>query len=142
MNTLANFAFLVRYGVVGVAGGLLQTLTLYLWVGVLGLQNHYLVGAVVGFCIALAVTFVLQKYWTFGHREHTRVHTEFITYTSIALASLGLNVVFQHLAKTLLEQRGFDFFNVWYLVAQVVSIGILAGLSFMANYFFTFRTRV
>jgi putative flippase GtrA len=143
MSTIpaSTFWFLVRYGVVGVLGGVLQTLTLYVWVDMLRLEGQYLVGAVLGFCIALAVTFTLQKYWTFRDRAREETKRQFLIYTTIALINLGLTVGLLHVSKLLLEWAGLDFFRVWYLVAQIVIIVVLAGASFVANYFITFRTR-
>lgn len=138
----SKYRLLLRYGIVGVVGGAIQTLTLYLWVGVLHLEAFYLFGAVVGFCAALLVTFTLQKYWTFRDHENTEVQRQFVVYTGIALASLGLNILLLHMSKLLLEYAGLNFFDGWYLFAQIAIIVLLAGASFIANYFLTFRTRV
>ena len=56
----ARLYFLLRYGITGVAGGVIQIAFLYVWVSFLGLQNSYLVGLVFGFIIALVVSFLLQ----------------------------------------------------------------------------------
>ena len=137
---LASLWFLARYGIVGVIGGVLQTLTLYCWVDLFHLSNHYLWGVVFGLCIALIVTFTLQKYWTFRDHGHVEVSRQFLLYTCIALASLGLNILLLSASKLALELSGLNFFHVWYLLAQIIIIGIIAGLSFTANYFATFRT--
>jgi putative flippase GtrA len=137
----SHYAFLVRYGVVGLSGGLIQTGVLYVWVDVLHFEQQYLLGAITGFCAALAVTFTLQKYWTFQDYTHTEVRKQFVTYTLIALATLGLNILLLQVCKSVLEHFGVNFFHIWYLVTQVVIIGILAGLSYLANYFITFRAR-
>jgi putative flippase GtrA len=139
MDTSSKFWFLVRYGAVGVVGGVIQTSTLYVWVGVLHLEADYLAGAVVGFCAALLVTFTLQKYWTFRDHGRTEVQRQFILYSGIALFSLGLNILLLHLSKLLLERAGLNFFDTWYLLAQIAVITLLAGMSFIANYFLTFR---
>jgi putative flippase GtrA len=142
MHIAPNYLFLVRYGIVGLTGGLIQTSVLYLWVSVLLLQKYYLIGAVVGFCLALAVTFLLQKHWTFQNPSSEHVKKQFFSYTLIALVSLGLNIFLLHISKGILEHYGFDFFRVWYLLAQVAIIGFIAVLSFIANNFLTFRTRL
>lgn len=135
----SRYWLLVRYGIVGVTGGIIQTLFLYLWVGVLRLETHYLVGASLGFCCALMVTFTLQKYWTFRDRAEGVAHRQFALYTLIALLNLALTVLLLHASKALIEQSGFDFFDRWYLIAQVTIIVLLAGASFSANYFVTFK---
>ncbi len=139
MSIFSNYWFLLRYGVVGLCGGLIQTATLYTWVEIFHLQAQYLVGAIVGFCLALTVTFTLQKYWTFQDYVHTKVQRQLTLYTTIALLNLSVQVALLHLSKFLLEYLGFNFFQVWYLVAQVTIIVALATLSFLANYFFTFQ---
>jgi putative flippase GtrA len=141
MKSFSTLWFLVRYGLVGVSGGVLQTATLYVWVELLHLQDLYLLGAVVGFCIALFVTFTLQKYWTFKDRTVKDTHRQFILYTCIALVNLALNVLLLHVGKTFLEALGLNFFHIWYLLTQVVIIGALAAASFIANYFLTFKNR-
>ena len=93
MNMISNYWFLTRYGIVGATGGLIQISVLYFWVNVLRLEAQYLIGAVLGFCAALLVTFTLQKYWTFRDHVHTEVRQQFITYTTVALSSLGLNIL-------------------------------------------------
>ena len=113
-----------------------------MWVSILSLKEWYLLGSVLGFLVALAVTFALQKYWTF--RDFTKEHMkrQFFSYTAVAVVSLGLNLLLLHLSKLIVESFDFDFFHTWYLVAQIAIIVLLAGCSFLANYFLTFRPTV
>jgi putative flippase GtrA len=116
-----------------------QTLSLYVWVDRLGLRDWYLGGLVVGFCIALAITFTLQKYWTFRDTAHERAPRQFVWYTGIALMSLGLNALLLALAKVMLDSLGIDFFHLWYLGAQIVITGCVATASFLMNRLTTFK---
>lgn len=134
-------SFLLRYGIVGVIGGIIQTLTLYVWVDVLRLEAYYLAGATMGFFAALLVTFTLQKYWTFRDHARAKLQRQFFSYTVIALLTAGFNISLLHLSKILLERFGLDFFRMWYVLAQVLIIAVIAVLSFLANYFITFRAR-
>lgn len=131
--------FLARYGVSGAFGAFVQTFSLYIWVSVLGITEHYLVGAALGLIIALIVTFLLQKYWTFRERTHHRVHKQFGMYTVVALINLGVNLGLLHLSKVIVEGLGHNFFHIWYLVAQVIIVTFVSLMSFLLNYFFTFR---
>ena len=140
MHLLRKYSFLLRYGITGVIGGVLQTFWLYVWVSLLGLRDYYLWGLVVGFCLILGVTFNLQKHWTFKGRSHQhRTHRQLLLYGLTALSGLGLNTVLLFLSKRILEGLGFDFFHVWYLLAQVVIIFVVAFASFVTNYFVTFK---
>ncbi len=137
-----KYGFLIRYGITGVIGAVLQTFILFVWVSVLGLTSYYLWGLVVGFCITLGVSFTLQKYWTFSYREHHhRSHYQFVMYGVTAAGSLVLNTILLHASKQLIEAAGHNFFNGWYLVAQVVIIFIIAVASFLVNYFITFKEK-
>lgn len=121
--------FLIRYGISGATGAFIQITTDMLAVDVFG--AHYQVGVVVGFCIAVTVSFLLQKYWTFrdGGREHLEI--QLISYVLIAIGSLVANVLLMYV---FVEQ-----FELFYLVAQILTIGIVVGLSFLLNNFITFR---
>lgn len=134
-----SYQLLLRYGIVGLSGGAIQTSVLYVWVDVLRLEAVYLVGAGIGFCAALVVTFTLQKYWTFQDHGRAGMRRQFTSYAVIALLTAGLNILLLHLSKLLLERLGLDFFDRWYLWAQVLIIVGLALASFLANYFITFR---
>lgn len=129
----------MRYGITGVFGALVQVFALWLWVGVLGLRDHYLWGVVVGFCSALAITFPLQKYWSFRDRVHHKAPRQFVWYTLIALASLFLNTASLSVAKIILESARVDFFHMWYLVAEMIIVLTVAGLSFLTNRAITFQ---
>lgn len=137
-----KYDLLIRYGIVGICGGVIQTLALYIWVDILRLTAQYLLGAGIGFCIALLVTFSLQKYWTFRDNSVTDSQRQFVLYGSIAILNLMLNVLLLHVSKLLFEHAGLNFFDVWYIYIQIVIIALLAGASFLANYFVTFRMRV
>lgn len=136
---IRKYSFLVRYLIVGLLGGLIQTLTLYIWVDILRLTSTYLWGVVIGFLIALAVTFVLQKYWTFKDTSTHRTHTQLISYSLVALVNLALNTFFIRAVKEVVEAHRGDFFHIWYLLAQIGAVFIVAAMSFIANYLITFR---
>lgn len=138
-SLIQKYSFLIRYLMVGVLGGVIQTATLYIWIDVLHLTSTYLWGVVIGFLIALAVTFILQKYWTFKDTSTHRTHTQLISYSLVALANLALNTFFVSGMKELVEAHRGDFFHIWYLLAQMGAVVIVAALSFAANYLVTFR---
>lgn len=128
-----RYGMLIRYGISGASGAVIQIATLAFWVEVVhdGNEGEYQVGIVVGFLLALAVTFLLQKYWTFQDRSRARARRQFAFYTFFALGNLAGN---SGLMYVLVDQYGF-----WYLGSNIVTVGFMAILSFMANRFLTFR---
>jgi putative flippase GtrA len=135
-----KYFLLIRYGIIGVFGAFVQVFTLWLWVSVLGLRDQYLWGVVVGFCTALAITFPLQKYWSFRDGAHHKAPRQFFWYTMIALASLFINTFSLSVTKVLLENAQIDFFRIWYLVAETVIVSGVALLSFLTNRAITFKS--
>lgn len=133
--------FVGRYAIVGGIGGLIQTATLYVWVDILGLTHVYLLGAMLGFSIALAVTFLLQKFWTFRGKASQRTKREFMFYTAFALGSLLATMLLLELARMALRSVGKDFFDHWYLAAQIAITLLLALVSFFLNYAYTFNVQ-
>lgn len=135
----ARLWLLARYTVTGVSGGLIQIAFLYLWVSLLGFRSAYLLGTVFGFIVALVVTFLLQKYWTFRDAARTRMPLQLASYSAVALSGLLLNALLLALAKRVLEQASVDFFNGWYLVAQAAIVVFVSLYNFVLNYQVTFR---
>ncbi len=136
----ARIEFFIRYGISGVVGAFIQTSTLFVWVSLLGFKDQYLWGVVIGFSIAVVVSFVLQKYWTFRDYAHHMAPRQLAFYSVFSLVSLGLNASLLHLSKIILEGLGFDFFHVWYIGAQILIILIVAVISFLSNRYITFRS--
>jgi putative flippase GtrA len=83
----------------------------------------YLTGSVTAFFIALAIGFILQKYWTFEDHTSEHVHTQFAFYTVLALGNLTFN--------TGIVYALVDRFGAHYLVAQTIGAGSVA----LASYF-------
>lgn len=135
----ARFLFLARYGISGLTGGAIQVLFLYIWVSLLGLKSTYLLGLVLGFICALIATFALQKYWAFRDKEPNRTLNQLLSYSTVAVLGLTLNSVLLAGAKAVLEWFSLDFFDGWYLIAQIAIVGIVAIFNFSMNFLFTFR---
>lgn len=135
----SNLGLLVRYAIVGATGAVIQTLTLYIWVTLAGLEEIYLVGAVVGFLLALFTSFILQKFWTFRDRVMHRTRRQFTWYGAVAVGNVLINVGVLTVAKWLFISMNIDFFNGWYLLVQISTVCFASGMSFLINYFFTFK---
>lgn len=141
MPDLVQYKPYIKYGIVGLTGALLQVAMLFVWVSILGLRAHYIWGVVIGFLVALSLTFPLQKLWTFQDTSRKKAPLQFVSYTIIAIISLGLNTGALSLIKRVLENMHIDFFQFWYLVAEAGIVVCIAAMSFLCNRFFTFIDR-
>jgi putative flippase GtrA len=104
--------------------GLLYVLTD--WLGV-----WYLASAVIAFLIAFVVSFTLQKFWTFDDdRTHVLVQQAGL-YFAIVCGNLCINTV----GMFLLVQK----FHIWYLLSEVIMLGLIACMSFFLYQRFVFQ---
>jgi putative flippase GtrA len=125
-----RYGYLLRYGIAGVVGGVVQEGTLYVWVEIFGGEEYYLTGVVLGFLVALVIVFPLQKYWTFRDETTHRTKKQFVIYGAVALGSLFANILLMHLFVETL--------NIGIYVSQALTIMVVAGTSFLLNRYVTF----
>lgn len=113
-------------GVVGLAVNL-GTLHILVTYGTL----HYLVGSICAFIVALIVGFLLQKYWTFRNLDSVRAKKQFAQYTGLAVTNL--------LANTGIVYFLVEYVGSHYLVAQTISAGSIAMVSYLIYRSYIFR---
>lgn len=123
-----NFLY-IKYAISGATAGLAQVATLYVLVEMF--YVWYMYAVVAGFCAALVVGFLFQKFWTFSDKNFSTMHIQWFWYFMIALGSLSLNLVLMHFFVEVVK--------IWYLFAQVLTIGFVAILSFLLNKNITFK---
>ena len=92
---------------------------------------YYLASAVYAFLVAVTVSFVLQKYWTFGDRGHEQAHMQAGIYLALHVTNLALNTALLYAFVT--------YLHFWYLFSQVVISLLLAIVVFFINRHFIFR---
>lgn len=117
-----------RYVIVGVFAVVLNIGLLYVFTDILGWW--YLASAVTSFVITFLVAFTLQKHFTFrdGGGAYLR---QGASYLAIGLMNLVLDAILLFIAV--------DLLHIWYLGAQIMIMGFLAFVSFLANRHVTFR---
>lgn len=118
---------LVRFCVVG-GTGYLVNLGLFSFL-VRGADAHYMLAAVVAFCVAWTNNFVLNKFWTFRSHELSAVQ-QGARYLAVSLVALGLNLL-------LLE--GLVQADVAEVTAQAVAIAAVMPVNYLLNRRWSFR---
>lgn len=94
---------------------------------------YYLYASIAAFIASVAVSFTLQKFWTFQDMFIHDVQEQFVRYSAVVLANLALNTVLMYF---FVEKAG-----LWYLFAQVLTTGIVAIVGYVAYKRFVFRER-
>ena len=96
------------------------------WIGF-----HYLISVVVAFLIALIVSFILQKFWTFQDNSKANLHRQMLIYMVLAVTNTSLN--------TLLVYFFVEYGGWHYLLGQFFSSGLIAVESFFVYQVFIFK---
>jgi putative flippase GtrA len=119
----------VRFGIVGLIQNALNVAVFALATGA---GVHYRIAAVAAALAALVVSFAFNRAWTFPGRGGP-VHHQGARYALVFASAVALGVV---LLSLLVEVAGLPE-----VAAQVVSIVIVAPLSFLAQRMWVFRAR-
>ena len=117
-----------KFFISGGSAAALHFSLLYFLTNVLGVW--YLASTTIGFIAAFAVSFMLQKFWTFKDRATDRLYVQLTLYFIVALGNLGLNTVGMYF---LVSSVG-----IWYLSAQVLTTAVLAIESFFVYRYLIF----
>jgi len=98
------------------------------WVGL-----YYLVSVIIAFLIAVVVSFILQKFWTFQNNSKADLRRQAVVYITVAIINTGLN--------TLLVYIFVEYVGWHYLIGQFFSSGLIAFESFFVYQFFIFKEK-
>ena len=120
---------LFRYLVSGFTGAGTQIGSLYLFTDILGIW--YLYSSIFSFLIAIIISFLLQKLWTFGDREVAGAHHQFMKYVAVAVVGIVTNTCLMYIFV--------DVAGIWYIFAQIIAGGVIAVFNFLAYKFFVFK---
>jgi len=120
---------LVRYLIAGFSAAGTNIGLLYIFTDILNIW--YLYSSILSFLIAIWVSFFLQKLWTFGDKKVEGVRGQFLKYMAVAIAGILINT----LSMLLLV----DALHLWYILAQIITGGIIAAINFLMYKFFIFN---
>ena len=123
----ANWWQLLKFGIVGGSGYLINLAVFALLVGNLGV--HHTVAAVAAFCVAVTNNFLWNRHWTFGPGEG---HPAFqaARFFAVSAASLAINLVVLEALVAGAEMGD--------LSAQAIAVAVAMPFNFLGNKLWTF----
>ncbi len=128
----ARVYHLLRYVMSGAAAATSNLAVLFILVH-FG-RMHYLYASVVAFIASVAVSFTLQKFWTFQDTFTHDMREQFTRYSAVVLANLALNTGLMYL---FVEKAA-----LWYILAQILTTSIVAVVGYIGYKHFVFRERL
>ena len=118
-----------KFSFVGLIGMVINLGVLYLLTEYVGI--YYLFSAIVAFVIAMTHNFVLNKVWTFGEEMKSSICKKYIKFSVISIFALIVNLIFLYFFTAII--------GIYYLISQVLAIGISLIINFFGNKFLTFK---
>ena len=91
---------------------------------------YYLDSVMIGFILALGVSYLAQKNITFKNKSEEYV-PQFSIFSVISLGGLFLSIIFISIFV--------EFFGLWYILAKAIAQILIYIWSFLANRFITFN---
>lgn len=123
-----NWLQLLRFGLVGASGYLVNLLVFALVVTGAGMDHR--VGATIAFLVAVTNNFVLNRSWTFPVSER-RVHHQALRFFVVSVAGFGVNLA---VLEVLVVTAGLPE-----LPAQAIAVAAAMPVNFLGNRQWTFR---
>lgn len=128
MRRPANWLQLVRFGLVGAVGFVVNLAVYALFVHSIGVD--YRVAAVAAWMVAVLNNFVLNRHWTFDAREG-QVHFQALRFVVVSLVAFGCSLL---LLTVLVESAGLAK-----VPAQAIAVAASTPLNFLGNKLWSFR---
>jgi putative flippase GtrA len=129
MRKPANWLQLVRFGLVGGVGFVVNLAVYALFVHPIGVD--YRIAAVAAWFVAVVNNFVLNRHWTFDARDG-RARFQAIRFVAVSLVAFGFSLL---LLTLLVEGAG-----VAKVPAQALAVAGATPLNFLGNKLWSFRT--
>jgi putative flippase GtrA len=123
----ASWLQLLKFGVVGGSGYLINLAVFALLAGGLGL--HHLAAAVGAFCVALANNFLWNRNWTF-EAGHGHPGFQAARFFAVSVAALAINLI---VLEVLISGASMDD-----LPAQAIAVAVAVPFNFLGNKLWTF----
>lgn len=119
----------VKYLFAGGTAAAVNLFFLYVLTDIFGVW--YLASSIAAFVFSFFTSFFLQKFWTFRDGSLKRIKKQFVIYVVMGAANF--------FAGPALLYVFVEFFDIWYLFGQILSMGSLAIANYLINKFITFK---
>jgi dolichol-phosphate mannosyltransferase len=125
----ASWWQLVKFGIVGGSGYLINLVVFALLAGSFGI--HHSLAAVGAFCVAVSSNFFWNRHWTFGPGE-SRAAFQAVRFLTVSVAALLINLA---VLEALIA--GTSLGDV---TAQAIAVGVAMPFNFLGNKTWTFAS--
>lgn len=131
-SLLARYGKILRFLISGGSAAVTNLGVLYIATHILGVW--YIASSVIAFVLSFFVSFTMQKFWTFGNSSMHLLQGQMIKYFIFMIINLGVN--------TLMMYFFVEYSGLHYMAAQILTMALLAFVSFFVYQFVIFKSTV
>ncbi len=125
-NNLYEF---IKFALVGASGTFINIGILWFLTEILGI--HYIVSEIIAFIVSGISNYILNKIWTFQERINQEPGMKYIKFLIISIIALLVNISILFILV--------EFFDMWYIFAEVYAIAGAFILNYIGNKLWTFN---
>ena len=125
-RTIVEF---LKFSFVGLIGTFINIFILYTLTEKFGV--YYIISSFFAFIVAVSINFLANKLWTFREKVDYRITKKFTSFLTVSLFALLVNIFFLYIFTR--------FLGIYYIISQVIAIGISLMINFIGNKIWTFR---
>jgi len=115
-----DFHKVIKYIISGGTAAIVNLASLFVLTNFFGVW--YLLSAVFAFVLAFLVSYLMQKFWTFGDKQTDKIMTQAPIFFVVQVFNLIVNIVLLYMFV--------EFFDLYYLLGQILAGGLIAVYSF------------
>ncbi len=119
----------IKFIITGTIATMVNLLFLFIFFQIFNLKIIYATS--ISWSLAFLISFNLQKFWTFRNLSNKKIPKQILYYLIIAISSLLLNARWMYLLVENLE--------VFYLLAQIIVVIVIAFLNYFVYKFIIFK---
>lgn len=119
----------IKFSVIGFLNTIINLAVLYMLTEFVGI--YYLFSAVIAFIVAVTNSFIFNKIWTFNENINYKTKSRYIKFFIISISALLVNLSLLYILV--------EFFEIWYIQAQIIGIITNLLINFLGNKIWTFN---
>jgi dolichol-phosphate mannosyltransferase len=127
----SQFKTFVKFCTVGATGTMVNLAVLYTTVEFFLI--HYMIGATLAFVVAVTSNYIFNKFWTFKYEAKKTIDTAYSygVFVGVSVIGLGINLIALYFLV--------EFFNIWYIFAQILAIIVAMSWNFVGSKTWAFK---
>ena len=127
-STIKEF---IKFGIVGAIGTFVNLSILYFLTEMVNI--YYIISEIIAFSASVINNYILNKKWTFNEKLKENIGRKYFKYVITCLLSLFVNLFILFILV--------EFYDFWYIFAEIVAIGGAFLINFVGNKLWTFNNK-